>query len=192
MALLPRGIGIPKMLVQHIVAALLLTAALDAQTVGNHSSSGIDDADARPPVTKADLEIAKQARKILNSQTKWNRLDTRDCEKRARLFSLYCALEKATEKVSGHFEHRGAAMQEARFVIEEVEPEWERKYHHLLMDYNNDPKTTFADIQKVFRLLEERIEKRMKKNELSDVRPTNLSQSVVATNQKVMIPQTVK
>jgi hypothetical protein len=30
------------------------------------------------------------------------------------------------------------------------------------MDYNNDPKTTFADIQKVFVLLEDRTAKRLK------------------------------
>jgi hypothetical protein len=37
-------------------------------------------------------------------------------------------------EVSGKFEHRGAVMQEARFVIEDVEPDWEKKYHHLLVD----------------------------------------------------------
>jgi hypothetical protein len=31
--------------------------------------------------------------------------------------SLYCALEKATSEVTGHFAHRGAAMQEARCHI---------------------------------------------------------------------------
>ncbi|MGA2077194.1 MAG: hypothetical protein ABSH52_27195 [Terriglobia bacterium] len=34
-------------------------------------------------------------------------------------------------------------------------------YHHRLMDYNNDPKTTFADVQRFFTLLEERIRKRL-------------------------------
>jgi hypothetical protein len=29
------------------------------------------------------------------------------------------------------------------------------------MGYNNDPKTTFVDIQKVFRLLEDRVAKRL-------------------------------
>jgi hypothetical protein len=31
----------------------------------------------------------------------------------------------------------------------------------LTMDYNNDPKTTFADVQTFFALLEKRIEKRL-------------------------------
>jgi len=37
-------------------------------------------------------------------------------------FSLYCALEKATIEVTGNFQHRGAAMQESRFVIDEMAP----------------------------------------------------------------------
>ena len=52
---------------------------------------------------------------VLNSPSKWNRADTRDCPANAKTFSLYCALETATNEVSGKFEHRGAAMQEARF-----------------------------------------------------------------------------
>jgi hypothetical protein len=69
-------------------------------------------------------------------------------------------LEKATNEVSGNFKHRAAAMQEARFVIDEITPK-AKNYEHRLMDYNNDPTTTFADIQNVFELLEERIAKRL-------------------------------
>jgi hypothetical protein len=133
-------------------ALLMLAAALAAQT---------SDSDAKPPVAKADVRIVQRAAQILNSPEKWNRADNRVCPPTAKTFSLYCALEKATDEVSGHFEHRGAAMQEARFVIEDVAPNW-KAYNHRLMDYNNDPKTTFADIQKVFRLLEERINQRLK------------------------------
>jgi len=118
------------------------------------------DPQARPPVTRADLEIVKRAREILNSPSKWNRADNRICPEKAKTFSLYCALEKATTEKSGKFEHRGAAMQEARFAIEEVARNLNR-YQHRLMDYNNDPTTTFADVQKVFRLLEDRIAKRL-------------------------------
>jgi hypothetical protein len=62
----------------------------------------------------------------------WNRADTRDCSADAKTFSLYCALEKATNEVSGKFEHRGAAMQEARFVIDESAPN-RKNYEHRLM-----------------------------------------------------------
>jgi hypothetical protein len=140
------------------IAALIVASALRAQTPSKNSA---DDSDARPPVTQDDVRIVQRARQILNSPEKWNRADNRVCPAEARTFSLYCALEKATDEVSGNFEHRGAAMQEARFVIEEVAPDWE-KYGHRLMGYNNDPKTTFADIQKVFALLEDRIARRLK------------------------------
>jgi len=135
------------------LGTLLVAATLQAQTP--------DDSNARPPVTKDDVRIVQRARQILSSPEKWNRADNRVCPVEAKTFSLYCALEKATNEVSGSFEHRGAAMQEARFVIEDVAPDW-KKYNHRLMDYNNDPKTTFADIQKVFALLEGRIAKRLK------------------------------
>jgi hypothetical protein len=90
----------------------------------------------------------------------WNRADTRVCPADAKTFSLHCALEKATNEVNSKFEHRGAAMQEARFVIDEIAPD-RKNYEHRLKDYNNDPMTTFADVQEFFQLLEERICKRL-------------------------------
>ena len=122
--------------------------------------NGQDDSEVKPPVTKADVRIVQRAREILSSPDKWNRADNRRCPDGAKTFSLYCALEKATDEVNGDFKHRGAAMQEARFVIDDIAPN-RKEYHHRLMDYNNDPTTTFADIQKVFRLLEDRIAKRL-------------------------------
>jgi len=124
------------------------------------NAQGNDDSQARPPVSKADVQIVKRAREILDSPSKWNRADNRVCPAGAKKFSLYCALEKATDEVSGNFQHRGAAMQEARFVIDEIAPH-ARSYEHRLMGYNNDPTTKFADIQKVFDLLEARIVKRL-------------------------------
>jgi hypothetical protein len=146
-----------------ILSALLIFAAtLTAQSLPSQATTtGGDDPDARPPVTKADVRIVQRAREVLNSQSKWNRADTRVCPADAKTFSLYCALEKATDEVSGKFEHRGAAMQEARFVIDEIAPN-RKNYHHRLMDYNNDPTTTFADTQKFFRLLEDRITRRLR------------------------------
>jgi hypothetical protein len=153
------------------LCATLLLAALSANAqspVKKPASPADDDSEARPPVTKADLDIVEHARKILDSPAKWNRADTRKCPPDETTFSLYCALERATYEVTGDFAHRGAAMQEARFVIEEVAPDW-KKYNHRLMDYNNDPKTTFADIQKVFQLLHDHIAKRL--NEPSPSQP---------------------
>ena len=140
---------------------LLSTLTLQAQApAGKPIDPFSGDSDARPPVTKADIQIVQRAKKLLGSPSKWNRADTRICPKEATTFSLYCALERATDEVGGNFEHRGAAMQEARFVIGEITAK--RDYQHRLMDYNNDPTTTFADIQRVFRVLEDRITKRLK------------------------------
>ena len=141
------------------MAMLIVIVSLNAQTPSQPKATA-DDSQVRPPVTKADLQIAKQAQKILDSPSKWNRADNRVCPPDAKTFSLYCALENATKAVSGQFEHRGAAMQEARFVIDEIAPN--RNYDHRLMGYNNDPSTTFADIQKVLHLLENRIAQRLK------------------------------
>jgi hypothetical protein len=136
---------------------LLALAVIPLMAVGIKAQ---DDSQVRPPVSKADIEIVKRAREILSSPAKWNRADTRECPAEGKTFSLYCALEKATEEMSAHFEHRGAAMQEARFVIDDIAPN--RDYEHRLMGYNNDPTTTFADIQKVFALLETRIAARLR------------------------------
>jgi hypothetical protein len=145
-----------------IPAALLIFAAvLPVQWLAGQAAGGDDNPDARPPVTQADVRIVQRAREILNSQSEWNRADTRVCPTDAKTFSLYCALEKATDEVSGKFEHRGAAMQEARFLIDDIAPH-RKNYHHRLMDYNNDPTTTFADVQKFFRLLEDRISARLR------------------------------
>lgn len=116
--------------------------------------------DAKPPVSEGDIRIAQRAREILNSPAKWNRADNRQCPATQTTYSLYCSLEKATQEVSKKFEHRGAAMQEARFAIDEVLAKG-NKYKHRLMDYNNDPKTTFEDVQKFFTIIEERIKKRL-------------------------------
>lgn len=135
----------------------LTLAAIAILAVGIHAQ---DDSNVRPPVSKADIDIVKRAREILNSPAVWNRADDRRCPADEKTFSLYCALEKATREVSAHFEHRGAAMQEARFVIEDIAPK--RDYEHRLMGYNNDPTTTFADIQRLFSLLETRIAARLR------------------------------
>jgi hypothetical protein len=134
---------------------LLSTLALMAQEPKFSGPS-----DANPPVSDSDIRIVRRAREILDSPAKWNRADNRECPATQRTYSLYCALEKATEEVSKNFAHRGAAMQQARFVIDEVLAKGNH-YEHRLKDYNNDPKTTFSDVQKFFTLLEERIQKRL-------------------------------
>jgi hypothetical protein len=119
------------------------------------------DSQVKPPVSKTDLQIVQRASQILNSPAKWNRADNRKCPQDAKTVSLYCALEQATQEVTGSFEHRGAVMQEARFAIDEVAGN--RDYQHRLMNYNNDPATTFDDIKKIIHRTSQRIEDRLNK-----------------------------
>jgi hypothetical protein len=138
-------------------ATLLLLTALTL-TAQDPGFDGPDD--ANPPVNQSDILIVQRAREILNSPAKWNRADNRLCPATEKTYSLYCALEKATDDVTKNFEHRGAAMQESRYAIDEVLAKGNH-YVHRLMEYNNDPKTTFADVQKFFNLIEARIKKRL-------------------------------
>jgi hypothetical protein len=141
------------------VAVLSFPLAAQAQVTASQPTK-TEDSNVRPPVTNADLQIVKRAREILNSPSVWNRADNRECPAGAKAFSLYCALEMATVEVGGKAEHRGAALQEARFVIDEIAAD--RNYEHRLMGYNNDPTTTFHDIQEVFSIVERLIALRLK------------------------------
>ncbi len=136
-----------------VVASATIVAAQTAVT-------RTDDDSVRPPVSKTDLQILARAAQILDSPAKWNRNDNRECPKKAKTFSLYCALEKATLDVTGSFEHRGAAMQETRFAIDEIAKD--RGYEHRLMFYNNDPTTKLEDIRKIIQRASERVEARLK------------------------------
>jgi hypothetical protein len=144
-----------------LAAVLVSPLPVNAQGTAAAQTTA-DDSKVRPPVTKTDLQIVKRAREILDSESKWNRADNRVCPAQAKTVSLYCALQMATIEVAGKAEHRGAALQEARFVIDEIVAD--RNYEHRLMNYNNDPTTTFADIQEVLRITESLITLRLKAN----------------------------
>lgn len=106
-----------------------------------------------------DLKIVRRARELLGSESLWFRADNRQCPPNRKAVSLYCALVIATRQVTGTFEHRGTVMEDARDAIDQYAPQ-HPDYDHLLMGYNNDPKTTFTDIQKVLDLTEAAISKR--------------------------------
>ena len=152
------------------LAIVLLIPLADsiAQTLQAPIVPFYDELNLRLPVTPVDLQIVLRAKQILNRPEKWDQSDTRLCRVKActngcptlaTTFSLYCALERATEEVTG-FEHRGAVMQEARFVIDEIAAN-RNDFQHRLQGFNNSTETTFDDIQKVLRLLEDRIQKRL-------------------------------
>jgi hypothetical protein len=164
------------MRVSITVSSLLL---ISLTIRGQKTTATADDSNVRPPVTKADLQIAKLARQLLNSPAKWNRNDNRVCPAGAKTLSLYCAFATATAQVSGKSEHRGAALQEARFVIDEIAGD--RNYEHRLMNYNNDPTTTFDDIQEVLRVVEWIITVRLKGSPKTTPAPVSLSANTKPT-----------
>jgi hypothetical protein len=95
-----------------------------------------------------DRAILERARGILSSEAVWNRADNRKCAPAATTWSLYCACQKATMEVTGGFHHRRPALELVREIVEKRTVG--RTYSHRLMDYNNDPSTTLADVQAIF------------------------------------------
>lgn len=112
------------------------------------------------PITKDDLLILKRADEILSDETKWNRKDDRSCKPEDKIWSLFCALQKATIEVLGKYDHRRVALQEVRFAIEDVTKG--REFEHRLMDYNNLPTTQFKDIKQVLKMATEKVAARLR------------------------------
>ena len=111
------------------------------------------------PVDNKDLLILKRAGEILSDETKWNRKDDRTCKPDDKVWSLFCALEKASIEILGEYQHRRAAMQEVRFAIEDVTNG--KEFEHRLMDYNNLPSTRFEDIKKVLKMAADKVSARL-------------------------------
>src|SRR5262249_39800884 len=71
-------------------------------------------------------------------------------------WNLYCALHRASLDVTGTFQHRSAAMQEVRWVVDERTHG--KDLEHRLMDYNNLPETTLTEIKRVLTEARRRLE----------------------------------
>jgi hypothetical protein len=114
------------------------------------------------PVTAEDLRILERADALLKDELAWNRNDDRECDddKAAGKWSLFCALETACTEVLGEYDHRRAALQEVRFVVEEATRG--REFEHRLMDFNNLPETRFDDVKQVIRTSAQRVAARLK------------------------------
>ena len=100
------------------------------------------------PPGPLDREILERAAAILSSDSVWNRADNRECPASATTWSIYCAVERAEVDVTGGFHHRRPAGELVREIVDERAKG--RSYHHRMMDYNNDPTTTLADVRSVF------------------------------------------
>jgi hypothetical protein len=113
------------------------------------------------PVTRDDLQILEKADALLKDESAWNRNDDRACDDDSATgkFSLFCALETACTEVLGQYDHRRAALQEVRIVVEEATQQ--RKFEHRLMDFNNLPETRFDDVKRVLRTSVQRVAARL-------------------------------
>jgi hypothetical protein len=119
-----------------------------------------DESDAAPTPTIADLNVLRRADQLLSEPATWMHTGDRNCRAAARAWDLYCALDRASLDVLGVACHRSAAMQEVRRVIDERTRGVELA--HRLMDYNNLPTTTFADIKGVLAAAIRRLEDRLR------------------------------
>jgi hypothetical protein len=100
--------------------------------------------DTEAPGSDLDASILRRARELLHSEAAWDREDDRGCARTDGVLSLYCALRQATVDVTGGFHHRRPALQTARRIV--AERSSGRDYAHRLQDYNNDSRTSLADI----------------------------------------------
>lgn len=123
---------------------------------------GAQTADQNPPVTEHDVRILLRADELLKDESVWNRSDDRICDddERQGKRSLFCALQKACVEVVAEYQHRRAALQEVRFVVQEVTRG--RRFEHRLRDYNNLPETSLADIKRVLNAALGRVRERLK------------------------------
>lgn len=110
-------------------------------------------------VDEQDVAILDRAAAILSGPVLWDRADDRICGADDSTFSLFCAPQRASEEVSGSYEHRRTALQEVRFAIEDLRPGVE--YDHRLRDFNNEARTTFAEIKMVLSTARTRVADRL-------------------------------
>ena len=128
------------------------------------------------PVTKEDLLILEKADKILSDETKWNRKDDRTCRPEDKTWSLFCALQKASIEVLGKYDHRRVALQEVRFIIEDLLKG--KEYEHRLMEYNNLSTTQFSDIKKVLKQATDKVAARLSKQDRAATRIPNFDNAI--------------
>ena len=122
------------------------------------------------PVTVQDLQTLERASALLGSESAWNRNDDRQCadDEAMDKRSLFCALQRASADVYGSHDpnkisdHRRVALQEVRFAVEEATRG--RELSHRLMDFNNLPDTTLADIRHVLTQATTRVRARLSAN----------------------------
>jgi hypothetical protein len=133
--------------------------ALQTERLDGDTLSLAVAANRQLPPTTDDIRIIKRAAALLSDEKTWNREDNRTCPPNPQKWSLFCALDQATFEISGGIHYRQPALQMAREVLNEVGGN--RLGKHRLMDYNNHPDTTLAEIHQLLQTAQLRLEKRL-------------------------------
>jgi hypothetical protein len=115
------------------------------------------DANQQVRPTASDIAIIARAIELLPNESSWNKNDNRQCPTGQPKLSLFCALQKATADISGGIHYRQPALQAVREVLNTVDSS--RINTHRIMDYNNHPATTLAEIHDLLRRAQAKLEK---------------------------------
>jgi hypothetical protein len=105
--------------------------------------------------TADDIAIIDRALALLPSAEVWNKNDNRQCPSGANKLSLFCALMQATTELSGGVHYRQPAMQAVREELNVVDAT--RIKTHRIMDYNNHPSTTLAEVHALLQRAKSRV-----------------------------------
>ena len=126
----------------------------------------IFNADHQVAPTAEDSEIIDVAIATLSDERVWNKQDNRQCPDDAKKWSLFCALIKGCKDVTGQIHYRQPAMQAAREIVNVVGAK--RVSKHRLMNWNNHPDTTLAEVRDLLNQAKDVVEKRMKAVQQND------------------------
>ncbi len=74
------------------------------------------------------------------------------------MWTLFCALQKASNDVLGEFQLRRPALEEVRGVVEEVAGQ---TLDRRLIDFNNLPSTSFEDVHRALDISIQRVQARL-------------------------------
>jgi hypothetical protein len=108
-----------------------------------------------PLATDDDISILRSALTGLDRIAHWNRQELQNCTGLDQANTgLFCLLYGAVERSMGRYHHRQPALELVRSVIAE---RWrDRITSHQLVDFNNHPATTIAELRTVLQVALER------------------------------------
>lgn len=109
-------------------------------------------------LSQDDVLILEAAKALLPTEAHWAHHDDQRCDLEATSWTLFCALNKASTQVIGEFQLRRPALEEVRMVVEQVAGQ---TLERRLIDFNNLPTTSFADVLSVLDIAIKRLQARL-------------------------------